>query len=32
MDSKELLRRISVEQIVDLMVNYYGIEMKGDDG
>ena len=32
MDSKELLRRISVEQIVDLLVNYYGIQMKGDDG
>lgn len=30
MDSKELLRRISVEQIVDLMVNYYQIEMKED--
>ena len=32
MDSKELLNRISIEQIVSLLVNYYGIEMKGDDG
>ena len=30
MDSKELLNKISVEQIVGLMVNYYGIEMKED--
>lgn len=30
MDSKELLNKISVEQIVGLLVNYYGIEMKED--
>ena len=30
MDSKELLDKISVEQIVGLLVNYYGIEMKED--
>ena len=32
MDSKQLLNKISIEQIVSLLVNYYGIEMKGDDG
>lgn len=30
MDSKQLLSKISVEQIVELLVNYYGIEMKED--
>ena len=30
MDSKQLLSKISVEQIVGLLVNYYGIEMKED--
>lgn len=30
MDSKELLNKISVEQIVGLLVNYYDIEMKED--
>lgn len=30
MNSKELLDKISCEMIVELLVNYYGIEMKED--